>query len=259
METDNLIPPPDDFEPSQPAAPRRLRRLFLWPVILLAVAVAATAVAVVPPPAFHAARLPVGGPLDGRTPQAATAAAQQDARRLVTSCSGLHAAIMRVGSWDALFTERQINAWLAIDLPRNHPDLLPAGASGLRVELLTGRVRAAMRIGRGPVSASVWLDAAVSLREVNQLGIALRAAGLGRLPLPRGPLLQEVARRLERLGLVTEIRRLDNQRLLVVYIPSTHEAGGLSHWLSRLGIGRGELVLKGETRRGRDRPAAERP
>jgi len=257
VETENLLPPPDDFEPSQPAPPRRLRRFFLVVSLLLVVAVATVGLLVIPAPAFHRERLPPGGPLAGRPASVAAAAAEQDARRLVTAVSGLHADIMRVGPWEALFTERQINAWLAVDLPRNHPELLAGGATGPRVEFLPGRVRAAVRLGRAPLAASIWIEAEVRLREVNQLGISLRAAGLGRLPLPRGPLLQELARRLDRIGLVTEIRRLDDQRLLLVYIPSTHEAGGLSQWLRRLGITAGELVITGETRRGPLRPAAE--
>jgi len=257
VETENLLPPPDDFEPSQPAPPRRLRRFFLVVSLLLVVAVATVGLLVIPAPAFHRERLPPGGPLAGRPASVAAAAAEQDARRLVTAVSGLHADIMGVGPWEALFTERQINAWLAVDLPRNHPELLPGGVTGPRVEFLPGRVRAAVRLGREPLAASLWIEAEVRLREVNQLGISLRAAGLGRLPLPSGPLLQELARRLDRIGLVTEIRRLDDQRLLLVYIPSTHEAGGLSHWLRRLGIAAGELVVTGETRRGPLRPAAE--
>jgi hypothetical protein len=236
VETENLLPPPDDFEPSQPAPPRRLRRFFLVVSLLLVVAVATVGLLIVPAPAFHRERLPPGGPLAGRPASVAAAAAEQDARRLVTAVSGLHADIMGVGPWEALFTERQINAWLAVDLPRNHPELLTGGVTGPRVEFLPGRVRAAVRLGREPLAASIWIEAEVRLREVNQLGISLRAAGL---------------------GLVTEIRRLDDQRLLLVYIPSTHEAGGLSHWLRRLGITAGELVVTGETRRGPLRPAAE--
>lgn len=257
METDSFIPPPDDFEPSQPPRPRRLRRIFFSLAGLLAAVVVAGGLLIVPPPAFHAARLPAGGPLDGRTPGAASAAAEQDARRLVTTFSGLHATVARAGTWEAVFTERQVNAWLAVDLPRNHPDLLPAAATGLRVEFLPGRVRSAIRFGREPLAASIWIDAEVKLREVNQLGIVLRAAGLGRLPLPRGPLLQELGRRIDRLGMVTEILRRADQHVLVVYIPSTHEAGGLGHWLTRLGLASGELAVAGETRRGPLRPVLD--
>ena len=56
--------------------------------------VAALAVAAGVAPEFYRARLPVGGPLDGRDPAAAAVAAEQAARRLVTRGSALHAAFL---------------------------------------------------------------------------------------------------------------------------------------------------------------------
>ncbi len=56
---------------------------------------------------------------------------------------------------------------------------------------------------------------------------------------------------------MTETRRIDNQKMLLVYIPSTHQAGGLSHWLEAIRIASGELALAGETRQGPVRAATQ--
>jgi hypothetical protein len=45
--------------------------------------------------------------------------------------------------------------------------------------------------------------------------------------------------------------------VLVVYIPSTHQAGGVSHWLEAIRIAAGEAAVAGETRRGPVRPVSE--
>ena len=240
MDTETIIPPPDDdFEPSQPARRGRLRR-FLFPLLGALLAVLAVLVATAAwSPAFYRARLPAGGP-----------AAEQAARRLVTTVSAMHADFLRVGRWEGLLDERDVNAWLAIDLPRNHADILPLAVRDPRVEFLPGRLRAGVRLGRGLLSATCWIDAEVTLREANQLTIRLVAARLGGLPLPRAPILRELARRLERLGTVTETRWPDSRGLLVVYIPSTHQAGGMSHWLEAVRLAAGELAVAGETRQG---------
>jgi hypothetical protein len=81
---------------------------------------------------------------------------------------------------------------------------------------------------------------------------------LGILPLPAGPLLGAMARRLEGLGAVAEIRRGGARSVLVAYIPSTYEAGGASHWLEAIRLAAGEVAVAGETRRGPVRPAPER-
>jgi hypothetical protein len=209
-------------------------------------------------PEFYRVRLPVGGPLNGRDPAAAAAVAEQAARRLVTRGSSLHAAFLEVGHWEGVFSEREINAFLALDLPRNHAAVLPAWCREPRVEFLPGRLRAAMRVGPGIVSATLWIDAEVTLHEANQLRIAPTRSRLGMLPVPPGPLLAALARRLERAGAVTEIRRGNARSALVVYIPSTHEAGGVSRWLAAIRLAAGELAVVGETRRGPVRPGPER-
>jgi hypothetical protein len=49
--------------------------------------------------------------------------------------------------------------------------------------------------------------------------------------------------------MVVDFRRLDGRLVLVVYIPSTYDAGAMSYWLESLVIGDGELLAAGETRR----------
>lgn len=259
MDTEPTISPTDDnFQPSQPPQPRRLRRL--W-VIAAAGAVAcgvALVAAAASAPEFYRARLPVGGPLDGRDPLTAAAAAEQSARRLVTRVASLHSAVLEVGRWEAAFSERELNAFLALDLPRNHAAVLPAGCRDPRIEFLPGRLRAAMRVGRGGLCATLWVEAEVTLQGANQLRIGLAQARLGLVPVPAGPVLGGIARWLERLGAVTEIRRGGGRGVLVVYIPALPQTGGASHWLEALRLAAGEAAIAGETRRGAVGPAAQR-
>jgi hypothetical protein len=250
--------PDDDFEPSQPPKRGRLRRLWLFSTGVVAAALAVLAVAATQTPEFYRQRLPIGGPLAGRSPEAAALAAERAARRLMTGGSALHADFLRIGHWEGVFGERDLNAWLAIDLPRNHASALPSGVLAPRVELLPGRVRAGVQVGRGILRATVWFEAEVTLQSANQLRITIARVRLGSLPLPAGPLLAGIARRLERLGAVTEAPPGSARSVLVVYIPSTHQAGGVSHWLEAIRIAAGEVAVAGETRRGPVRPAAER-
>jgi hypothetical protein len=235
-----------------------MRRLLLFGGGGLTVCAVALAAAVTATPEFYRVRLPVGGPLDGRDPGAAAAAAEQAARRLVTRGSSLQAAFLEVGTWEGVFSEREINAFFALDLPRNHAALLPDWCREPRVEFLPGRLRLGMRAGRGLLSATLWIEAEMTLQGANQLRLTPTGVRLGILPLPAGPLLGALAHRLERAGAVTEIRRGGARSVLVVYIPSTYEAGGVSHWLEAIRLAAGELAVAGETRRGPVRPVSER-
>lgn len=211
---------------------------------MLAVLGLLAGVVLVPVPAFYRARTLSQLP----TPE-------QGARRLVSDVSALRAAVVREGRWEAAIDERDVNAWLAIDLPRNHPGLLPDGITAPRVRFAPQRVEAGVRVGAGPCAAIAAVVAEVRLREPNQLGITLVDARLGGLPLPRGPVLAAVEQAFRRLGMFTTVRRLDGRSVLVVYIPSTHEEGGIGHWLESFAIGEGTIAVSGRT--SRDGPGGE--
>ena len=238
------------MEPSQPTARRRLRRLWLAVAAVLACAAVVVGGLVRHEPAFY--RIRTAAALDGEPPPGQV----QQGRRLVTKLSALHADFVRPGPWEAAIAEEEVNAWLATDLPRNHARLLPAGFSSPRVAIGPRRVRVGARVGGTMLGGVVSLDCEVVLRDVNQLGIVVSDARFGGLPLPRGPVTHEIARRIDALGMATELRRLDGRPVLVVYIPSTHDAGATSHWLESLSLEDGAVLVAGVTRAAAPRAGA---
>jgi hypothetical protein len=173
--------------------------------------------------------------------------AERAAARMVTAGSGLHAALGRAGPWGAALSDTEANAWLAIDLPRNHRTLLPRGLADPRVRFRPQRVEAAIRVGSGILSTVVWCDLGVTLRGVNQLGITVEGASAGAVPIPGTPLLAELGRRIAAFGAVTELRRLDGRMVLVVYIPAMLGGGGPRWRLESLRIDAGEAAVAGST------------
>jgi hypothetical protein len=231
--------------PSKPPRPGRLRRPALIVVaaaglgaaILVALVVAVTAMV----PAFYRDRLDI----------AAEAGAEQAARRLITKVVGLQAAAKQTGPWEAAITEQEFNAWLAVDLPRNHAGVLPAGVTAPRVELADHLVRLGMRVGVGPLTAVVSCGLEIRLREANQVECSVADARVGSVPIPRGPLLHAVAARLEPLGFMTEIRRGAGRGVLVVTLPAGGGPGGRRSTIEALAVAPGELLMAGETKEGR--------
>jgi hypothetical protein len=170
------------------------------------------------------------------------------ARRAVSKTSAWHAALSRPGPWDVALSADEINAWLATDLPRNHARALPRGVARPRVVFRPRHAGVGCRLGLGPLSSAVWLDFEIVLRDPNHLAIVLEEARLGAIPLPAEPIVRELGHRIGRLGMVTDVRRLDGRAVLMVFIPSTHDAGATSYWLESLALEDGELLLAGETR-----------
>lgn len=237
--------PPMHDVPSKPPRPRRLRRPVLVVVaaagLVAAVLVALVVAVTVTTPAFYAERLDVG----------AKAGAEQAARRLITKVVGLQAAAKRAGPWEAAITEQELNAWLAVDLPRNHAGLLPAGVTAPRIELADHLVRLGIRVGVGPLSAVVSCGLEVRLREANQVECTVADARVGSFPVPRGPLLHAVAARLQPLGLMAEIRRGDGRSVLVVTLPAGVGPAARRCTIEALAVAPGELLMAGDTKEGR--------
>lgn len=182
--------------------------------------------------------------------------AERAAARMVTTGSALHAALGRAGEWGTAITDTEANAWLAIDLPRNHPRLLPRGLADPRVRFRPHRVEAAVRVGSGLFSTVVWCDLGIRLRGVNQLGITVEAASVGAVPIPGTPVLAELGRRIAACGAVTELRPLDGRMVLVVYIPAMLGGGGPQWRVESLRIAAGEAAVAGTTTLPEPTPAA---
>ena len=231
---------------------RRLTRIACGAAVALAACLAVLGAVLRYEPGFYRPLLvPAVGPDE----------AEALARRAVTKASAAHAALSRPGPWDMALSADEINAWLAVDLPRNHPHWLPGRVTQPRLVFEPGRVLGAARLSYGPLSAVASGRLAAVLHAPNQLTLTVEEARIGAVPLPTAPLLRELGRRLARLGLVTEIRPREGRLRLEVFIPATHDAGATSTWLESLAVGAGELLLAGETLSAADsRPAAaDRP
>lgn len=185
---------------------------------------------------------------------ARSAGVERSAARMVTKGAALHAAVSRPGPWGAAFADHEINAWLEVDQPLNHPNLLPEGISRPRVRFRPQRVEAVVRLGTGPLSAFVWCDLEVVLRGVNQLQITVHSATVGAVPVPTALILAEIARGVATLGVDAQVRRLDGRMALVVYIPGSAGRDGPQWRLDSLRIDDGEMIVAGESRAGGSEP-----
>jgi len=203
-------------------------------------------------PAFYGSRtggrwgVGVAGGTDGQ--DGAGADLERLAGRMMTKAASLHAAMRQAGEWEALISEGEINAWLALDLPRNHATLLPSGVSEPRLCLQQRRAQVGARVGYGVFSAVLWCDVGVQLRGVNQIVIVVNQAGLGALPLPRAACAKRLVDRLAEWGLQGEMRPIEGRMGVVLYTDRQPAGAGAGWHLSVLQLEAGEAMLAGTAR-----------
>ena len=226
-----------EIDGQKQSASRGLRWVIGGGLAVIAAGLLAVTVAARQMPAFYRAAIAEDTPA---TDESLT-------RRMVSKAAALHAAAGRSGPWEAVIDDHEVNAWLAVDLPRNHRGLLPAGIEMPRVSFQPRRVSVAATVHVGPLSAVAWAEMEVWLQGVNQVGLKTVAAGLGSLPVPRGAMLRHLAGRLSAAGLVTDLRRTQAGLLLVVSPPSTYDATAGACRLESLAVAAGELLVAGTT------------
>lgn len=222
------------------AGARRLRPLAAVGAGITVIVMLAAAVLLRYEPAFYR-EATTGGNLESL---------ESMARRMVSKASALHAAARRSGSWDGVIRADEANAWLATDLPRNHRNLLPRGLESPRVAFRSQRIQFGARLRYGPFSSVAWVDVEPRLKGVNQVGLTVNAAGLGGLPLPRDAVVGQVAQRLAKAGMVTDLRRNEGRPMVVVSPPATYDAAGVGWRLESLAIDGDELLVAGTTGHG---------
>lgn len=217
----------------------RSKRVALAAVMLVLVALVVGGVwlyrSLVYVPEFYSQALAVGAP-----------ELQQSNREMLRRTAALNNDLKRTGEWQALFTDQQINGWLAVDVPKNHPDLLPAEIENPRVRITPAGVAAGARF-EGEVSAVVSVELSVQLSSTNVLAVRINKARVGDVPWPLDGVIEEVVAAATGWGFQVEQTHTEGDPVLLVTLPPDLHDGPRRVLLERLELREGEVFLSGRT------------
>lgn len=133
----------------------------------------------------------------------------------------LHNQLQHTGHWEARFTEEQINAWLASDLPEKFPTLLPPSITEPRIALEADAVRLAARYHRGNLETVISLTGDVYLTDQpNEVAVRISQARAGYLPLPLGQFLEEIRERAQRADVTLRWTEVAGDPVALIRVPS---------------------------------------
>ena len=120
---------------------------------------------------------------------------QQEARdQFVVQATALASDLHRPGHWQSLFTADQINAWLALELATNYPDLLPDELQrSASFDPRPNEATIACRYESGDMAAVLSLTVDAYLHEPNVLALRIRRARAGALPVPLAQVLDSIS------------------------------------------------------------------
>jgi len=178
--------------------------------------------------------------------QAEPAALKQNSDQLLENAAALASSARNEGRWQALFTAEQINGWLAVDVVKNFPELLPPGVSDPRVAIHPGRIALACRYLDGPVETVLSLEGEVYLQEPNVLSVRILRARAGALPAPLGSLLKGISRAADDAELQLRWLQAGGDPVAVIRLqPSDGERNKIR--IEAIELREGEIYLAGRT------------
>lgn len=169
------------------------------------------------------------------------------ARRFVAQSLQLRNDIINEPTWEAIFTDQEVNAWLAKDLVTEFADQLPPEVHEPRIVFGLDRVTLAFELDQGPLRSVVWVVARPRIPEPNVLELTIEKIRAGVLPVPSEQVIDQIVEQAQTHGLDVRREVVDELAVLVIsYKPNSDREDVL---LEQVQIREGEIRLAGRSNR----------
>lgn len=123
-------------------------------------------------------------------------------------------------TWQAEFTELQINGWLANDFQEKFPNTLPQYVSDPRVGLAADDVQIAFRFDTGRITGIVQAEADVFCTEVpGQSAVRIKKLSSGLAPIPITKVADRITETLRRLKIGVSWTEVEGDPVVLLDLP----------------------------------------
>jgi hypothetical protein len=169
------------------------------------------------------------------------------AKQFVAQSLQLRNDIVNEPTWEAVFSDQEVNAWLAEDLVTHFADQLPPEVHDPRVLFEMNRVVLAFQLEKGGVQSVITVVARPRVPEGNTVELTLEKIRAGILPVPADNVLDRIIEHARRHGVDVQWQRRDGYPVVVMrYTPNlTRE----DIQLEELEIRSGQIRLAGRSDR----------
>ncbi len=175
----------------------------------------------------------------------------------------LNNALQTEGAWAVAISDAQINRWLANDLGKQFPRLLPGYASQPRIEIDQGTANVACQYNNGRMSAVLSMCVeAFSTDQPNVIGLRICHARIGAVPGLTGSAVEQLTWAARRSGLRLRWLQEEGDPVALVEIPQQALGTENEVAIEDIELRDGQLRLRGRTlivERVGTKPATIRP
>jgi hypothetical protein len=168
--------------------------------------------------------------------------------KMVRQATGLASDVQKEGRWTAVFTADEINGWLAVEMVKNHRELLPPSVSDPRVSIQPDGATMACTYHSGAIDVVTSLAVDVYMVQPGVVGLRIKGVRAGSLPLPLlGRVLNEVSQATRQLEWDVRCRWEEGDPVVTISIPPPRNPGGKPVRIEGVELVEGEIRVAGET------------
>jgi hypothetical protein len=163
--------------------------------------------------------------------------------------------VKKGGAWQAVFTDEQVNGWLATQLEHagNGANAAAEAVEEVsthirepRIAISPGLVTLGFKTTQGGVETVVSVDASVFLTEQGDVAVRLLKVQAGTLPLPTAIVADELAAACERMSLPMLWTENEGQPVAMVRV-SDADSDKMQWFIDSLELTEGEVFVAGHT------------
>ncbi|WP_435019657.1 hypothetical protein TA3x_001409 [Tundrisphaera sp. TA3] len=178
------------------------------------------------------------------------------AKHFVASSLQLRNDIANELNWEAVFSDQEVNAWLAEDLVTYFADQIPPEVHEPRIAFESDRVTLAFQLDQGPIRSVIWVVARARVPEDNVLALTIEKVRAGVIPISVDRFVKPMTDQALDHGL--DVAWSEEDGLPVAQIRFRPEQARSDVILERLKIRQGQIRLSGRSDRPRKELAAPR-
>jgi hypothetical protein len=172
---------------------------------------------------------------------------RQGSRELQSQVGAFYSDAQQSGDWSAVFTDAQLNGWLATELATTYAEKLPPNIRDPRIAISPHSFSLGFHRRQVGIDTIVSVDADLFLTDRGELAARLTSVHAGALPLPAAKVAEEIQKVSERWSLPLRWSQVDGDVVALVDIAAAVSTGEQAVVIDTLELREGELFIAGKT------------
>jgi hypothetical protein len=168
-------------------------------------------------------------------------------RRLESHVTALASMVQKSAPWEAQFTDRDVNGWLAAALEEKFPGWLPENVSDLRIAFAKDCLRAGFHYQDDHYDTIVSLRLVPFVTETDVLAVRLEEAHAGAIPIPLEKIVQVCRAGARARNIPLQWARQANRPIALLPVDHFLSTDTWRRHLQTVELSAGQLLLAGNS------------